>query len=153
MSVDEDRVQTLMAMFKRRGVVRPAFELYGGVAGLFDYGPVGGRILRKTQEIWLQHWLRLGNVVEINSPTVTPHQVLEASGHVGAFNDHAVPCRACDAVERADQLLEGHVANPDSLDAAQLDTALSEYDIKCPSCSAHDWAGSCLLYTSPSPRD
>ena len=142
MSVDEDRVQTLMAMFKRRGVVRPAFELYGGVAGLFDYGPVGGRILRRTQEIWLQHWLRLGNVVEINSPTVTPHQVLEASGHVGAFNDHAVQCRSCDAVERADQLLEGHMANPDSLDATQLDTALSEYDIKCPSCSAHDWAGS-----------
>ena len=41
MTVNEERVQTLMAMFKRRGVVRPAFEIYGGVAGLFDYGPVG----------------------------------------------------------------------------------------------------------------
>lgn len=142
MSVNEDRVQTLMAMFKRRGVVRPAFELYGGVAGLFDYGPVGGRILRRTQEIWLHHWLRLGNIVEINSPTVTPHQVLEASGHVGAFNDHAVQCRSCEAVERADQLLEGHVNNPDALDAAQLDAALSEHAIECPSCSANDWAGS-----------
>ena len=142
MSVDEDRVQTLMAMLKRRGVVRPAFELYGGVAGLFDYGPVGGRILRRTQEIWLQHWLRLGNIVEINSPTVTPHQVLEASGHVGAFNDHAVQCRSCESVERADQLLEGYVANPDALDAAQLDAALSEHGVKCPSCSANDWGGS-----------
>ena len=41
MSVDEERVRTLMASLKRRGVVYPAFEIYGGVAGLFDYGPVG----------------------------------------------------------------------------------------------------------------
>ena len=46
MSVDEERVRTLMASLKKRGIVYPAFEMYGGVAGLFEYGPVGASILR-----------------------------------------------------------------------------------------------------------
>ncbi len=90
-----------MSLLKRRGIIFPAFEIHGGVAGLFDYGPVGGRLLRKVQQAWREHWLCLGNVVEIDSPTLTPHSVLEASGHVGAFNDHASECAACGAVFRS----------------------------------------------------
>ena len=62
MSVDEERVRTLMSSLKRRGIVYPAFELYGGVAGLFDYGPVGARILRLVNNTWLHHWLSKGNI-------------------------------------------------------------------------------------------
>ena len=55
MSVDEERVRTLMSSLKKRGIVYPAFELYGGVAGLFDYGPVGARILRLVNNLSLIH--------------------------------------------------------------------------------------------------
>ena len=78
MSDTEDRVGTLMSLLKRRGVILPAFEIHGGVSGLFDYGPVGGRMLRKVQEAWRSHWLSLGNIVEIDCPTIPPHSVLEA---------------------------------------------------------------------------
>ncbi len=140
MSVDEERVRTLMSSLKKRGVVYPAFEIYGGVAGLYDYGPVGARILRLVKEKWLNHWLRLGNIVEIDSPTITPRSVLEASGHVGAFNDHAVQCESCKAVSRADLLLEDIISNPDSLSAAELDEAISLHDIPCPTCSKTVWS-------------
>ena len=142
MSVDEGRVRTLMSSLKRRGVVYPAFELYGGVAGLFDYGPVGARILRLVKNTWLQHWLSKGNIVEIDSPTITPRAVLEASGHVGAFNDYAVQCLSCNSVYRADQLLEEYVSNPDSLSATELDEAIKMNDIACPSCEKNDWKNS-----------
>ncbi|MEE3029851.1 MAG: glycine--tRNA ligase, partial [Candidatus Thermoplasmatota archaeon] len=132
----------LMASLKKRGVVYPAFEIYGGVAGLFDYGPVGARILRLVKEKWLDHWLRLGNIVEIDSPTITPRVVLESSGHVGAFNDHAVQCKSCNAVCRADHLLEDVVSNPDSMSASELDKAISSNNIPCPSCSKPVWGKS-----------
>ena len=79
MSDVNERVNSLISMLKRRGFVYPAFSIHGGVAGLFDYGPVGGRLLRKLQEQWREHWLSKGNIVEIDSPTITPHSVLEAS--------------------------------------------------------------------------
>ncbi len=139
MSVDEERVRTLMSSLKKRGVVYPAFEIYGGVAGLFDYGPVGARILRLVKEKWLEHWLSLGNIVEIDSPTITPISVLQASGHVGAFNDHAVQCALCNSVFRADHLLENVITNPDSLSSVELDEAISAHNISCPNCSKSNW--------------
>ena len=142
MSVDEERVRTLMSSLKRRGIVYPAFELYGGVAGLFDYGPVGARILRLVKNTWLQHWLSKGNIVEIDSPTITPRAVLEASGHVGAFNDHAVQCLSCNSVSRADHLLEEYVSNPDSLTAIELDELIIKHEIVCPSCGKNNWKNS-----------
>jgi glycyl-tRNA synthetase len=126
-------------MLKRRGVIFPAFEIHGGVAGLFDYGPVGGRLLRKVQQAWREHWLSLGNIVEIDSPTITPHSVLEASGHVGAFNDHASECAGCGAVFRSDHLLEEHHSNPESLSASELDGLLVEHGVECSSCGKGEW--------------
>lgn len=136
-----ERVNSLMSLFKRRGVIFPAFTLHGGVAGLFDYGPVGGRILRRIQQEWREHWLRMGNIVEIDSPTITPHAVLETSGHVGAFNDHASECSKCGAIFRSDHLVEEFHPNPDSLDGPQLDALLLENQVGCPSCSEKKWVG------------
>ena len=65
----------------------PAFDIYGGVSGLIDYGPVGAAIRRRLTQKWIDHWLSHGDIVEIDSPTITPEAVLVASGHVGEFND------------------------------------------------------------------
>ena len=70
-------------MLRRRGIVLPSFEIYGGVAGLVDYGPVGARLKRKVNDAWIEHWSKISNVVEVDSPTITPEPVLIASGHVG----------------------------------------------------------------------
>ncbi len=142
MTSDSERVNSLMSMLKRRGIIFPAFSIHGGIAGLFDYGPVGGRLLRKVQQQWREHWLSKGNIVEIDSPTITPETVLQASGHVSAFNDHASECNSCSAIFRSDHLVEEYQQNPDSLSGTQLDTILAENGISCPSCNKSDWAES-----------
>ena len=79
MDADENKSKRLVSLMKKRGFIQPAFELYGGVAGLYDYGPLGGRLRRNVINKWLNHWISLGNIVEIDSPTITPEPVLKAS--------------------------------------------------------------------------
>ncbi len=139
MSGEQPDSRRLMSLLKRRGVLQPAFELYGGVAGLYDYGPLGGRLRRNVIKKWLNHWISLGNIVEIDSPTVTPESVLKASGHVGAFNDYASECKICNSVFRSDHLLEELHNNPESLDNKSLDLELRKNKVLCPSCNKTDW--------------
>mgnify|MGYP003325180653 CR=1 FL=1 len=81
------RLERMSGMLKRRGFILPAFEIHGGAKGLYDFGPNGGRLRTRVNQLWLEHWTSLGNIVEISSPTITPYEVLEASGHVGEFSD------------------------------------------------------------------
>ena len=136
---DESKSRRLMSLLKKRGFLQPAFEAYGGVAGLYDYGPLGGRLRRKVMQKWLDHWISLGNIVEIDSPTITPEEVLKASGHIGAFNDYASECNSCNSIFRSDHLLEGFHPNPDSLEGDSLDKELGAHKITCPTCKKIDW--------------
>ena len=101
-----ERLSRLTGILKRRGVILPSFEIHGGAAGLYDFGPVGGRLRNRVNQTWIDHWLSLGNIVEISCPTVTPYAVLEASGHVGEFSDFLTECKNCGEASRADHLVE-----------------------------------------------
>ena len=92
---NESRMVRLASLLRRRGIILPSFEIYGGVSGLIDYGPVGARIKRRVVDSWIDHWTSIGNVVEIDSPTITPEPVLVASGHVNEFNDQMSECGTC----------------------------------------------------------
>lgn len=135
---DEGRLERMAAMLRRRGVVLPAFDIYGGVSGLIDYGPVGASIRRRLTQKWVDHWLSHGDIVEIDSPTITPEAVLVASGHVGEFNDLMTECKGCGSVFRADHLVEHLYPNADSLNSDEIDKLLST-GIECPSCSESAW--------------
>ena len=107
-------------MLKRRGFILPAYEIHGGSKGLYDFRPNGGRLRNRVNQMWLEHWISSGNIVEISCPTITPYEVLEASGHVGEFSDFMTICLACEEVSRADILLESSHSNPDSLSKSEL---------------------------------
>ncbi len=139
---DAQRMERLSAMLKRRGIILPAFEIYGGLSGFIDYGPVGARILRRVIENWIDHWTSHGDIVEINSPTITPQPVLVASGHVGEFNDLMTECGNCTGTFRADQLAEGVHPNPDSLNSDEIDEILVSNKIPCPNCAEQAWTSS-----------
>ena len=117
----------------------PSFEIYGGVSGLVDYGPVGATIKRRVVNSWIEHWGKVPNVVEIDSPTITPESVLVASGHVGEFNDKMSECKSCGGVFRSDHLLDSLDENPDTLDSSELDELILKRGVKCPSCDSQDW--------------
>ena len=127
-------------MLRQRGILLPAFDLYGGAKGLYDFGPVGGRLRSRLNQVWLDHWLSMGDVVEISCPTVTPYEVLEASGHVGEFSDFMTVCGSCDEASRADTLLEEFHPNPDALSKSELQDLLVQVNPECPSCSAQEWS-------------
>jgi len=134
------RLERLTGMLKRRGIILPAFEIHGGSKGLYDFGPVGGRLRNKVNQAWLNHWISMGNIVEISCPTITPYAVLEASGHVGEFSDFLTDCNSCQEASRADTLLEPHHSNPDSLSKDDLQQLLSNTNPQCPACDANDWS-------------
>ena len=139
MSDSHARLERLTSMLRRRGVILPAFEIHGGIAGLFDFGPIGGRLRRRLNNAWLEHWSSQGDIVEIDSPTITPESVLIASGHVGEFNDHMSECNPCGGAFRSDHLVVGLHPNPDVLSAEELDKLITENNINCPSCNANEW--------------
>ena len=139
MTRDDARLERLHGMLRQRGILLPAFDLYGGAKGLYDFGPVGGRLRSRLNQVWLDHWLCLGNVVEISCPTVTPYEVLEASGHVGEFSDFMTVCGQCEEASRADTLLEAFHPNPDALSKSDLQSLLDKENPDCPSCGSNDW--------------
>ena len=139
MSDSHARLERLTSMLRRRGIILPAFEIHGGVAGLFDFGPNGARLCRRLKDSWIDHWTSNGDIVEIDSPTITPESVLVASGHVGEFNDYMSECNSCNGAFRSDHLVDDKHANPDILNADQLDDIISENQIPCPTCSSVDW--------------
>tara|TARA_B100001564_G_C20666441_1_gene684013 strand:+ start:362 stop:2032 length:1671 start_codon:yes stop_codon:yes gene_type:complete len=139
MQPNAERLERMSGMLKRRGVILPAFEIHGGAKGLYDFGPVGGRLRNRVNQTWINHWLALGNIVELSCPTVTPYAVLEASGHVGEFSDFMTVCKGCEEASRADTLLEDYHPNPDALTKDELQTLLDASNPPCPTCDAQDW--------------
>ena len=140
MSDTNARLERLTSMLKRRGIILPAFEIHGGVAGLYDFGPVGGRLRRRITDSWVNHWTSQGDIVEIDSPTITPESVLIASGHVGEFNDYMSECKACSGAFRSDHLVESFHPNPDILSSEELDHLIIKHAIPCPSCGSLEWS-------------
>ncbi len=135
----ETRLERMSGMLKRRGFILPAFEIHGGSKGLYDFGPNGGRLRNRVNQLWLEHWISLGDIVEISSPNITPYEVLEASGHVGEFSDFMTSCASCEESFRADTLLENSHPNPDTLTKAELQSLMDNVSPPCPSCTSPKW--------------
>ncbi|KAJ6712927.1 GLYCYL-TRNA SYNTHETASE/DNA polymerase SUBUNIT GAMMA-2 [Salix purpurea] len=132
----------------------PSFKIYGGVAGLYDYGPPGCAIKSNVLAFWRQHFVLEENMLEVDCPCVTPEVVLKASGHVDKFTDLMVKDEKTGTCYRADHLLKDfcnekiqkdlsitaekaaelkHVlAVLDDLSAEELGTKIKEYGITAP---------------------
>jgi len=126
--------EALLALARRRGIFSPAYDIYGGVAGLYEYGPVGARIKQNLEQLWRAHYVAGEGYQEIDAPLLAPEKVFEASGHLSEFDDALAICKECSKAHRADHLLEGVVPNPDALKLDQLDEAIAQHGVKCPAC-------------------
>jgi len=84
----------------------PSFKIYGGVAGLYDYGPPGCAVKSNLQAFWRQHFVMNESMLEVECPSVTPECVLKASGHVDRFTDRMVNDVVTEDCFRADHLVE-----------------------------------------------
>ena len=101
----------LVSLCKRRGFIFPSSEIYGGINGFWDYGPLGVELKRNIKDAWWKDTItrheangKVFDVVGLDCSIIMNPRVWEASGHVGGFSDPMVDCRECKARFRADQV-------------------------------------------------
>lgn len=93
----------------RRMFVVPSFEIYNGVAGLFDFGPPGTAFKDNLLNFWKRHFVFEEGMLQLECTTLTPMPVLKTSGHVDRFTDLMVKDTTNGECFRADKLLEDHI--------------------------------------------
>jgi glycyl-tRNA synthetase len=104
---DSQRMEKIVSLCKRRGFIFQAGEIYGGLNGVWDYGPLGVELKRNLKDYWWRVMVReRDDVVGLDGSILTHRAVLKASGHEDTFSDPMVDCRTCKARLRADQLPE-----------------------------------------------
>ena len=106
-ATDPARMEKIVSLCKRKGFVFQSAEIYGGLNGCWDYGPVGTELKRNIKDYWWKRMVRdRDDVVGLDGTILTHQAVLKASGHVDTFSDPMVDCKGCNARHRADQLPE-----------------------------------------------
>ncbi|HZP61687.1 MAG TPA: glycine--tRNA ligase [Opitutaceae bacterium] len=100
-----DLMERIVALAKRRGFIFPSSEIYGGLNGFFDYGPLGVELKKNIRDCWWNDMVRRrDDIVGLESSIIMHSKVWEASGHVAGFTDPLVDCKVSKQRYRADQL-------------------------------------------------
>lgn len=114
--------QTVVNTLERRLFYIPSFKIYGGVAGLYNYGPPGCAVKANVLAFWRKHFVMEENMLEVDGPCVTPEIVLQASGHVDKFTDLMVKDEKTGMCYRADHLLKDFCKDKLEKEAAKIST-------------------------------
>jgi len=102
---NNDLMEKLAALCKRRGFIFQSSEIYGGINGFWDYGPLGVELKRNIKDAWWTDVVRKrDDMVGLDCSIIMNPKVWEASGHLTGFSDPMVDCRACQGRFRADQV-------------------------------------------------
>ena len=134
-------METLVALCKRRGFIFQSSEIYGGINGFFDFGPLGVELKKNIRDCWWNDMVRRrDDIVGIETSIIMHPKVWEASGHVAGFADPLVDCKASKQRYRADQLFFAEVV-VDGKTVGYVSALESER-------TAEALQEACLLYTS-----
>jgi len=129
------KAEKIISLARRRGFFWPSYEIYGGVAGMYTWGPYGVVLKNKIANLWREVFIHKHNFVEIQSPNISPYIVFKASGHVESFKDVMITCLSCNRKFRVDTLLrEAGVKVREGLSPKEYEKLVSEHNIRCPSC-------------------
>lgn len=149
-------LETIVSLAKRRGFIFQSSEIYGGLNGCWDYGPLGVELLRNIKETWWQAMTYRDDVEGIDAAILMHPRVWEASGHIQNFSDPLIDNKTSKARHRADHLIEaeieklrkkGRTDKAAELEArlnkaaepSQLYDLIMEYEIKDPVSGTMDW--------------
>jgi glycyl-tRNA synthetase len=111
---EENVMEKIVSLCKRRGFIFPGSEIYGGLANTWDYGPLGVELKNNVKRAWWKAMVQMrGDVVGLDAAILMHPKTWEASGHVEGFTDPLVDCKSCHKRWRADHLLEDKGMKPD----------------------------------------
>jgi len=100
-------MEKIVSLCKRRGFIYQSSEIYGGINGFWDYGPLGAELKRNVKELWWNTMTRRrDDVVGLEATIIMSPQIWKASGHVDTFSDPMIDCKTCKGRFRADQTSE-----------------------------------------------
>lgn len=124
----------LTAFAKSRGFFWPSAEIYGGAAGIYDYGHLGVLMKRRFQDVWLSYFVESNrDYYLIDGSTMLPEKPLVASGHAARFVDILVGCSKCHTYYRADVLLTDlKIEVSEGATAEEIDALITKNKLKCP---------------------
>ncbi len=121
----------IMEMLIRRGFLWQSFEIYGGIAGFIDYGPLGNGLRRRLENLWREFFVVNERAVEIDCPTIGIEEVYVASGHATSFTDVAIECSECGKVYRADHYVKEKLGFEIDESVEAVREILKEFDLRC----------------------
>ncbi|HWB67097.1 MAG TPA: glycine--tRNA ligase [Mycobacteriales bacterium] len=125
------RIDDLVSLSKRRGIVFPSSEIYGGTRSAWDYGPLGVELKENIRRQWWRAMVQTrDDVVGIDSAVILAPEVWQASGHLDAFVDPLTECQSCHKRFREDQLREEFAERKKIDDADSVTLAV----VPCPNC-------------------
>ena len=126
-------MEKIVSLCKRRGFIYPSSEIYGGVEGLWDLGPLGALIKQNLRDFWIKRFiLEEENIVLIDGACLMHPKVWEASGHLEHFTDPLVECKNCHFRFRADYMADGRFVGQGK----------AKEKNQCPNCGAKEFTPS-----------
>lgn len=159
------RMDRIVNLCKRRGFVFPSAEIYGGLGGFWDWGPLGVLLKNNIKREWWKTFVQQrDDVVGIDGSIITNPKVWEASGHVKNFHDFAIECKKCNQRFKVEdivpetiqqEIIEKHSEVIGRVDKGQIDgeganTLLAKVNFgfvpainkttKCPNCNSSNWS-------------
>lgn len=130
-------LEKIYEIARRRGFFFVSSEIYGGLSGFYDYGPIGTLIKKNIENLWREFFLSLNdNFYEIETSLIMPEKVFIASGHVKNFVDPVVSCSKCKKEFRADHLIKDMLGiSVEGKSVEELNNLIKKNNIRCPYCS------------------
>jgi glycyl-tRNA synthetase len=125
-----DRMETIVSLSKRRGIVYPSSEIYGGLRASWDYGPLGVEIKNNIKRQWWKSMVtERDDIVGVDTSVILAPEVWQASGHITEFVDPLTECQSCHKRFRADHLIEAY---QEKHDGKEPEHGLA--NLACPNC-------------------
>ena len=129
----ESLMERIVALSKRRGFIYRGSEIYGGLAGTWDYGPLGLALKKNIENLWWRFFVESReDMYGIDTAILMNPKVWEASGHVGGFHDPLVEDKKTKKRYRADHLLEAAGVNPSGMSLSDMGAKIQELKLRSP---------------------
>ncbi len=126
-------MEAIVSLAKRRGFIYPGSDVYGGLSGTWDYGPLGVTLKRKIMQLWWQHFVESrDDMYGVDAAILMNQKVWQASGHVDTFVDPLCEDTVNHRRFRTDHILKDNGVDPDGMSMEEMDAAIAEKGIKSP---------------------
>ena len=126
-------MEDIVSLCKRRGFIYPGSDVYGGMAGTWDFGPMGVALKRKIMDAWWNYWVESReDIYGVDAAIIMNPRTWVASGHTATFSDPLVECGECHGRFRADKIADGITESVTTEEFKAL-------NVKCPTCGKTNW--------------